>query len=378
MYTNIVRFDFLNYDLFNFMKNIIKVRGSVYFNEGSWNALAETLGKLKPTKVFILTDTNTNTHCLELFLKNVTFKITPEVLTIPSGESHKTITTCVRLWNELSEKGADRNSLLINLGGGVVTDLGGFVASTFKRGIEFINIPTTLLAMVDASVGGKNGVDLGILKNQVGIIRNAKCVIINSKFLKTLPDEQMISGYAEILKHGLIHSEAYWNLAAQFDSTNSAETDELIWGSVLIKNEVITEDPNENGIRKTLNYGHTLGHAIESYLLEHHTKEALLHGEAIAIGMILATYISSEELAFPKSKLETITQTILQNFPKVTFNELDIEEVIKLLIYDKKNNNGKIYFVLLSDFGKHKLNREVSNNLILRAFKYYKNFIILQ
>jgi 3-dehydroquinate synthetase len=303
MYTNIVRFDFLNYDLFNFMKNIIKVRGSVYFNEGSWNALAETLGKLKPTKVFILTDTNTNTYCLELFLKNVTFKITPEVLTIPSGESHKTITTCVRLWNELSEKGADRNSLLINLGGGVVTDLGGFVASTFKRGIEFINIPTTLLAM---------------------------------------------------------------------------ETDELIWGSVLIKNEVITEDPNENGIRKTLNYGHTLGHAIESYLLEHHTKEALLHGEAIAIGMILATYISSEELAFPKSKLETITQTILQNFPKVTFNELDIEEVIKLLIYDKKNNNGKIYFVLLSDFGKHKLNREVSNNLILRAFRYYKNFIILQ
>ncbi len=360
--------------LINYMKNIIKDRGSVYFNEGSWAALSNILENLGPTKVFILTDTNTKTHCLELFLKNVTFKITPEVLTISAGEIHKTITTCVTLWNELSEKGADRNSILINLGGGVVTDLGGFVASTFKRGIEFINIPTSLLAMVDASVGGKNGVDLGILKNQVGIIRNPKCVIIDSKFLKTLPEEQMTSGYAEILKHGLIHSEAYWNLAAQVDITNSSETDELIWGSVLIKNEVITEDPNEKGLRKTLNYGHTLGHAIESYLLEHQSKEALLHGEAIAIGMILATYISSEELAFPKSKLEAITRILLQNFPKVTFNNLDIEEIIKLLIYDKKNNNGKVYFVLLSDFGKHKTNKEVSNNLIFKAFEYYKSF----
>jgi 3-dehydroquinate synthase len=356
------------------MKKIINGRGSVYFNQGSWAALAKVLEDLSPTKVFVLTDTNTKTYCLELFLKNVTFNITPEVLTIPAGELHKTITTCVGLWNELSEKGADRNSLLINVGGGVVTDLGGFVASTFKRGIEFINIPTSLLAMVDASVGGKNGVDLGILKNQIGIIRNPKCVIIDSKFLKTLADEQIISGYAEILKHGLIHSEEYWNLAAQFDITNSVETDALIWGSVLIKNEVITEDPNENGLRKTLNYGHTLGHAIESYLLEHNSKKALLHGEAIAIGMILATYISSETLAFPKATLERITQTILQNFPKVRFNDLDIEEVIKLLVYDKKNSNGKVYFVLLSDFGQHKINKEVPNILIYKAFEYYKNF----
>jgi 3-dehydroquinate synthase len=356
------------------MKKIIKDRGSVYFNEGSWAALSKTLEDLNPTKVFILTDANTKTYCLEIFLSNVVLNITPEVLTIPAGEIHKTITTCVGLWNELTNKGADRNSLLINLGGGVVTDLGGFVASTFKRGIEFINIPTSLLAMVDASVGGKNGVDLGILKNQIGIIRNPKCVIIDSNFLKTLPDEQMTSGHAEILKHGLIHSEAYWNLAAQFDITNSAETDELIWGSVLIKNEIITEDPNENGLRKTLNYGHTLGHAIESYLLEHDSKEGLLHGEAIAIGIILATYISTDELAFPKSKLEAVTRIILHNFPKVTFNDLDIEEVIKLLIYDKKNNDGKVYFVLLSDFGKHEINKEVSNILIYKAFQYYNNF----
>lgn len=360
--------------LINCMKNIIKARGSIYFNEGAWASLAKTLKDLGPTKVFIVTDSNTVIHCLPYFLEQQTFEIQPEVLTIPSGEIHKTIDSCVALWNTLSEKGADRKSLIINLGGGVVTDLGGFVASTFKRGIEFINIPTSLLAMVDASVGGKNGVDLGVVKNQIGIIRNPLCVIIGSEFLKTLPKQQITSGYAEMLKHGLIHSEAYWNQASRFDSTNIVETNDLIWGSVLIKNEVVTEDPNENGLRKTLNYGHTLGHAIESYLLDHPGKPALLHGEAIAIGMILATFISSEVLAFPKAKLEIITQTILLHFQKVKFNSANIDEIIKLLIYDKKNTHGKVYFVLLSDFGKHKINIEVPNSLIYKAFEYYENF----
>ena len=357
----------------NSMKNIIKARGSVYFNEGAWASLAKILKELDPSKVFILTDSNTATHCLRHFLEQQAFDIEPEVLTIRSGEIHKTIDSCVTLWNTLSEKGADRKSLIINLGGGVVTDLGGFVASTFKRGIEFINVPTSLLAMVDASVGGKNGVDLGVVKNQIGIIRNPLCVIIDSQFLKTLPKQQITSGYAEILKHGLIHSETYWNKASLFDSDNLAETNELIWGSVLIKNEVVTQDPNEDGLRKTLNYGHTLGHAIESYLLDHPTKSALLHGEAIAIGMILATYISSEIVAFPKAKLEKITRTILKHFPKVKFSATDIEEIIKLLIYDKKNTHGKVYFVLLSDFGKHKINIEAPNVLINKAFDYYEN-----
>lgn len=356
------------------MKNIIKARGSIYFNEVAWTSLAKILKNLDPTKVFIVTDSNTVDYCLPYFLEQQPFEVKPVILTIPSGEIHKNIDSCVTLWNTLSEKGADRKSLIINLGGGVVTDLGGFVASTFKRGIEFINIPTSLLAMVDASVGGKNGVDLGVVKNQIGIIRNTLCVIIDSEFLKTLPKQQITSGYAEILKHGLIHSEAYWNQASRFDIANIAETNELIWGSVLIKNEVVTEDPNEDGLRKTLNYGHTLGHAIESYLLDHTDKPALLHGEAIAIGMILATYISSEVIAFSKEKLEMITQTILVHFPKVKFNATDIDEIIKLLIYDKKNTHGKVYFVLLSDFGKHKINIEVPNSLIYNAFEYYENF----
>lgn len=355
----------------NKMKNIVKSRGAVYFNEGSWNALENILRKLNPSSVFILTDVNTKKNCLGHLLTNVSFKTTPQILTIPSGEVYKTISSCVELWNQLSERGADRNSLLINLGGGVVTDLGGFVATSFKRGIEFVNIPTSMLAMVDASIGGKNGVDLGILKNQIGSIREPKCVIVDTQFLKTLPTRQITSGYAEILKHGLIHSEAYWNLASQFDMGNHQATDALIWGSIVIKNQVITEDPNENGLRKTLNYGHTLGHAIESYLLSHVSKKPLFHGEAIAIGMILATYISSEMFGFPKAKLTEVTHVILGHFQKITFSKRDIEEIIKLLFYDKKNSGGKIYFVLLSNFGQHEINKEVSDDLIYKAFEYY-------
>lgn len=356
------------------MKNILKERGSVYCNEGAWKSLNEAVEAINPSEIFIVTDTNTKKHCLPFLLQNISSTINVEILSIADGEKHKTIHTCSNLWEELAGKGADRKALLINLGGGVVTDLGGFVACAFKRGIEFINIPTSLLAMVDASVGGKNGVDLGMLKNQIGIIRNPYCVIINTKFLESLPANQIISGYAEMLKHGLIYSEEYWENLKHFDVSNKLETEELIWRSVLIKNEVVTEDPYEQGLRKSLNYGHTIGHAIESYFLEHAEHRPLLHGEAIAIGIILATYISTELLSFPKQKLHEVVQTILHNFPKSEISKSEIEEIIKLLIYDKKNSGGKVFFVLLEDFGKHKTDCEVPNSLIHRAFDYYKNF----
>lgn len=356
------------------MRNISKDNCSIFGDDNAWKSFNETLQKLAPSRLFILTDSNVKKHCLNYFTEKLEFAITPQVLVIPAGEKHKTIHSCLTIWEELSDGGADRKSLLINLGGGVVSDLGGFVASTFKRGIPFLNIPTTLLAMVDASVGGKNGVDLGTLKNQIGIIRNPLCVIIDTEFLKTLPRAELNSGYAEMLKHGLIHSEEYWKKVTRFDITNISEAKDLIWGSVVIKNKVVTEDPFESGLRKTLNYGHTLGHAIESYFLEHATKPALLHGEAIAIGMILATFISSELLSFPKSKLKAITKTILLHFPKTVFNDSDLESIIKLLIYDKKNEHGKVLFVLLYDIGKHKINCEVSNALVIKSFEYYKNF----
>lgn len=355
------------------MKNQKKA-GSVYCNFGAWNAFNLKLNELNPTKVFVLVDPNTKSLCLPEFLLNYHFDKEIEILEIPEGEINKNIETCLIVWNHLSKKEADRNSLLINLGGGVVTDLGGFVASTFKRGIKFINVPTTLLSMVDASVGGKNGVDLGMLKNQIGVIRNPEMVILKTTFLKTLPNNQITSGYAEMLKHGLIHSEKYWNNIKEFDELNINEIEEILWESVLIKNEVITEDPFEKGIRKTLNYGHTLGHAIESYCLNNKTQSPLLHGEAVAIGMILASYISSKTVGLPAEHLSDISFNITKSYSKVNFDIIAIEAIIDLLKYDKKNYNGKILFVLLEKIGICKINQEVSNNLIHEAFDYYKNY----
>ena len=356
------------------MKNIIKNKGSVYCNSEAWNAFNKELKKLNPSSIFVINDTNTNKYCIPWFLENYHFSKSPEILTIQEGEQHKNIQTCLSLWNDLSERGADRNSLIINLGGGVITDLGGFVASTYKRGLNFINIPTSILAMVDASLGGKNGVDLGMIKNQVGVINNPNLIIIDTKFLSTLAKRQKTSGYAEMLKHGLIHSSDYWNRVKLIDLTNTNTLEELLWESILIKNDIVSQDPYEKNIRKTLNYGHTLGHAIESYCLENRNKDLLLHGEAIAIGMILTTYISNKLLGFPSELLDDISKRMLMKFPKTSFNSSDEEAIIKLLIYDKKNSNGKVLFVLLKNIGQYKINCEVPNDIIKDAFAYYKNY----
>ncbi len=356
------------------MEKILNEKGLVFKNEIAWEVFSKYLSNLKPSKVFIIDDENTKSHCLPFLLKKHESIVTSEIITIPAGEEFKNIATCLYVWETLSEKGAERNSLIINLGGGVVTDLGGFIASTFMRGIPFINIPTSLLAMVDASVGGKNGVDLGHKKNQIGIINLPEMVVLDTEFLKTLPDEQLISGLAEMLKHGLIHSEVYWNRIKSIDISKKLEFEELIWDSIEIKKEIVTKDPYEKDLRKTLNYGHTLGHAIESYFLENSDKKSLLHGEAIAVGMILATHISNATFNFPRETLHEVTTTILRHFPKQTFTQNDIAAIINLLAFDKKNRNGKVLFVLLEDIGLHKSDCEVNSELIYRAFEYYKNF----
>lgn len=355
------------------MKKIPSESGGVYFNENGWVLLAQYLKYLKPTQIFIIADENTQRHCFPHFIQKTASLFSGEVITFPAGEEHKNIETCLNIWNTLSEKGADRGSAIINLGGGVVTDLGGFIASTFKRGISFINIPTSLLAMVDASVGGKNGIDLGHLKNQIGVIKNAEMVLVDTHFLSTLPKNELVSGYAEMLKHGLIYSEEYWNRVKNVD-LGFTGFDSLIRDSIEIKKEIVDKDPTEENIRKTLNYGHTLGHAIESYCLKNSSKKTLLHGEAIAIGMILATYISVEVTNFPKTKLKEVTTILIQHFPKQSFDENDIDAIIKLLVFDKKNRNGKVLFVLLEDFGIPKIDVIVNNELIFKAFDYYKNF----
>src|SRR6218665_4176398 len=244
----------------------------IYCNESAYAALNDYLANHKYSSVFIIVDTHSNEFCLPNFLANLATETTIEIVEFDSGESSKNIDTCVEIWKVLTELGADRKSLIINVGGGVVTDLGGFIASTFKRGIDFINVPTTLLSMVDASVGGKNGVDLGNLKNQIGVINVPKLVLIDTEYLSTLPQNEMRSGLAEMLKHGLIYDAPYWRQFSDLKSIIFDDLDELIYRSVEIKNEIVIQDPTEKNIRKALNFGHTLGHAIESYFLENDAK----------------------------------------------------------------------------------------------------------
>ncbi|MCL8005985.1 3-dehydroquinate synthase [Gelidibacter japonicus] len=346
---------------------------AVHFNAKGYKELNNYLKNNHFSKLFIIVDTNTHVHCLPRFISKLETDLTCEIIEIDAGEAHKNIDTCVGVWNALSELGADRKSLIINVGGGVVTDLGGFVACTFKRGLKYINVPTSLLSMVDASVGGKTGIDLGPLKNQVGVISSGDMVIVDTGFLDTLPQNHLKSGLAEMLKHGLIYDREYWNKFLNLNTLTLDDLDALIHQSVEIKNHVVTEDPNEHGLRKTLNFGHTLGHAIESYFLSQTDKEELLHGEAIAIGMIMEAYISSHLLGFPKDDLKTIKETFLKIFKRVTIEASDHNAIIDLLKYDKKNEHGNINFVLLQRIGMPKIDCLVENELIIKAFDYYRS-----
>jgi len=355
------------------MESIETGQYKIHFNNNCTKELNAFIDTSNFSKLFVLVDSNTHNACLPYFLSSLETTLEIEIIEIDNGEEHKTIDTCVGVWNALSELNADRKSLIINLGGGVVTDLGAFVASTFKRGIQYINVPTSLLAMVDASVGGKTGVDLGVLKNQVGVVNTGAMVLIDTEFLNTLPANELRSGYAEMLKHGLIQNEDYWNELLDLSNLSLDNLDQLIYKSVEIKNAVVTEDPHENGLRKTLNYGHTIGHAIESLFLEDSNKTTLLHGEAIAVGMVLATYISNKLLEFPSEKLDIIKSTMIGLFGKVEFHDEDYQHIIALLKFDKKNSHGNINFVLLNNISSPEIDCIVNNELILKAFDYYNS-----
>lgn len=355
------------------MTSIITDSYAVHFNAAGYEKLNNYLKINRFSKLFILVDNNTHVHCLPHFMSKLETDLVCEIIEIEAGEANKNIDTCVGVWNALSELGADRKSLIINVGGGVVTDLGGFVACTFKRGLKYINVPTSLLAMVDASVGGKTGVDLGALKNQIGVISSGDMVLVDTSYLDTLPQNHLKSGLAEMLKHGLIYDPLYWDEFLDLNHLSLNDLDNLIHQSVEIKNTIVTEDPFEYGLRKTLNFGHTLGHAIESYFLSKTDKEELLHGEAIAIGMIMETYISSVLLDFPEDDMETIKHSFLKIFNKISIETSDYDAIIDLLKYDKKNEHGNINFVLLKKIGLPKIDCLVENELIIKAFEYYKS-----
>ncbi len=353
------------------MDSITANNGIIHFNNACYPSLNKHVKNNNFSKIFILVDTNTHKLCLPYFLEKLETDVALEIIEIEHGEINKTIDTCVGVWNTLSDLDGDRKSLLISVGGGVVTDLGGFVASTFKRGIAYINVPTTLLSMVDASVGGKTGVDLGHLKNQVGVISTPDIVLIDTQYLNSLPTNEMRSGLAEMLKHGLITGKSYWNKFTDLASLSLDDLDVLIYESVLIKKNVVDKDPRENGLRKTLNFGHTLGHAIESYFLSNDNKTTLLHGEAIAIGMVQACFLSSKLAGFPMETTNTIKNLFANYYGKVEIKKEDHNPIMELLKYDKKNNHGNINFVLLKSIGEAKIDCIVENELIIESFEYY-------
>ena len=353
------------------MKPILSNNYFVNFNEDAYLKLNAYLASNKTSKIFILVDENTNQYCLPTLLESLETTSEIEIIEIESGEENKNLDTCTGVWHALTELGADRKSLLINLGGGVITDLGGFVASCFKRGIKFINIPTTLLSMVDASVGGKTGVDLGVLKNQIGLFSDPEMVLIDPRYLETVTEREIRSGLAEIIKYGLTYDVKLWNKIRKFNKLSISNISTLIHRSIEIKNEVVTEDPKEHGLRKILNYGHTLGHAIESYFLESENKEKLTHGEAIAIGMITEAFLSEKQLNFPADKLASIKNKLLEIYGITTIEPDDYTAIIELLIHDKKNVSGQVNFVLLSDFEKFKFDCNVNKSLLIEALDYY-------
>ena len=350
------------------MESIKAVTYPVHFEENGYTKLSELINSANYSSIFILVDNNTIELCYPKFIQNLATDKKIEVIEIEAGEVHKNIETCVGVWNAMTELGADRKSLLITLGGGVITDLGGFVASTFKRGVDFVNIPTTLLSMVDASVGGKTGVDLGVLKNQIGLFSNPEMVIIDADYLQTLSAREVRSGTAEIIKYGLTYDV---NLFNQIKDNKELDITSLIHRSIEIKNEVVLEDPKEKGLRKILNFGHTIGHGIESYFLETPTKENLTHGEAIAIGMICESYVSTKLLGFPEEQLEEIKKTIVNIYGKTDILKEDYSAIIDLLKHDKKNVGGQVNFVLLNAIENFKLDCKVTIELITESLDYY-------
>lgn len=353
------------------MKPIQSIDYEVYF-ESNFESLKVILKEKKYSNVFILTDENTGEHCLPLLLENLPASFAYDLIEVSAGEESKNIDFCIGIWKMLLDFGAERNSLLINLGGGVVTDMGGFAASTYKRGIDFIQIPTTLLSQVDASIGGKTGIDLDSVKNIIGTFTQPQAVFINIGFLKTLDKRQLISGFAEMIKHAFIFDSAYFREIKHFDLDHPDIKN--IYQSVQIKNEVVKQDPKESGLRKILNFGHTIGHAVETYSLEN-DKNSLLHGEAIAIGMICEAFLSNRYNGLKEEELRQIVKFIRKVFPDYELKSESFSDLIAVMKNDKKNTDGNIGFSLLTEIGHCSYGHYLEEDKIKEALIYYQELV---
>ena len=345
-------------------------RQKVIISEQLEQVLTESVATCQADRSFILTDETTLALCWPV-IQNYPCVKDAKTITIKAGDTHKDLESISHVWSELQRMGATRHSLLINLGGGMVTDLGGFAASTFKRGISFINIPTTLLSMVDASVGGKTGINFGGLKNEIGVFNNANCVILDTTFLQTLDEENILSGYAEMLKHGLISTEAHWAELMNFniESPDLKELGDLVAKSVQVKERIVTEDPTEKGIRKALNLGHTVGHAFESLALQ---RKPVLHGYAVAWGLVCELYLSVAKTGFPVDKMRQMARYIFEHYGRMPITCDDYPTLLELMTHDKKNTGSNINFTLLGGIGDIRINQTATKEEIEEALDFYR------
>lgn len=335
--------------------------------------LVDAAGKPRYDRIFLFADETTASCCLPRLQPYEDWCFgKPEVLTMPCGDVAKNLDTLVRVWEWLGQKGASRHSVLVNVGGGVVTDLGGFAAASFKRGIDFVNIPTTLLAMVDAAVGGKTGINFGGLKNEIGAFRPASAVLIDTKFLSTLDDANLRSGYAEMLKHALLSDVDMWAEHLQFDlmQPDLKRLADLVRRSIETKERIVAQDPTEKGLRKALNLGHTFGHAFESFALR--GDHPVLHGYAVAWGLVCELYLSAVKLHFPTDRLHQTLRFIREIYGRPSIDCKDYEALLELLRHDKKNAGGVINFTLLADVGQVQLDCHASCEEIFEAFDFLR------
>jgi len=345
---------------------------NLLFTDNIITDIEKPLSGFAPDQIFVLSDTNTESLCIPV-LKEAKCLSEARYLCIPSGDDHKNIENLTRVWQFLSQEGATRKSVLINVGGGMVTDLGGFAASTFKRGIACIHIPTTVLSAVDAAVGGKTGINFNGLKNEVGAFHQPSAVLFYAPFFKTLDKNNLLSGYAEMLKHGLLSNKKYWNelLSLDLDHPESEAFLSAVKESVKIKEKITEEDPKEQGIRKALNLGHTVGHAFES--LSHRRGEPVLHGYAVAWGLLCELYLSSKALHFPKEILQHYLQFVREEYGVFYIDCKDYPALYESMTHDKKNEGKSINFTLLSDIRKIHLDQTANQAQIEEMFDFYRD-----
>ena len=343
-----------------------KESSPVIFEEVS-NALPELLSSESYSSIGVLVDENTERHCFPGISDHIPAH---ELIRISSGESNKTLDGCRSIWDQLTALNFDRRSLMINLGGGVIGDMGGFCAATFKRGIDFVNIPTTLLAQVDASVGGKLGIDFQDYKNHIGVFQSPRSVIINTKFLGTLDERQLRSGFAEVIKHSLIADASSW---AELSSTvwSNLDWSNVVPKSVEIKRKIVDQDPKEKGLRKILNFGHTIGHAIETYYLSQ--PQNILHGEAIAAGMIAEAFLSTQKTGLSSKELDEICRFLISIYGKISVEPDQFDHIVGLTVQDKKNVGSELRLALLQGIGQAKHDVPTQANEIRSALEFYLN-----